>query len=226
MKKKKSIIIILSAVIVLSTILSACSFDALDQSPSGTDASPSPTGSESEARIKELEAKIVALMQNQQISESESQKQITALKAELEALKNKKEETPTDSTDNESSTEPSKDFKYTLVNGLATITAVTSNEENIIIPSVIDGYRVNAIGTEALSSRTVKSITISAGIEKLDWFAFKNCPSLTSVSIPDSVSSIGYGAFDNASGSLIIRCSRDSFAHRYAQSYGLTYDIT
>ena len=226
MKKKKSIIIILSAVIVLSTILSACSFDTLEQSPSGTDASPSPTGSEAEARIKELEAKIVALMQNQQISESESQKQITALKAELEALKNKKEDAATDSTEKESSTEPSKDFKYTLVNGLATITAVTSNAENIIIPSVIDGYRVNAIGTEALSSSTVKSITISAGIEKLDWFAFKNCPSLTSVSIPDSVSSIGYGAFDNTSGSLIIRCSRDSFAHRYAQSYGLTYDIT
>ena len=168
MKKKKSIIIILSAVIVLSTILSACSFDTLEQSPSDTDASPSPTGSEAEARIKELEAKIVALMQNQQISESESQKEITALKAELEALKNKKEDATTDSTDKESAPEPSKDFKYTLVNGLATITSITSNEENIIIPSVIDGYRVNAIGTEVLSSRTVKSITISAGIEKLD----------------------------------------------------------
>ena len=87
--KKKSIIIILSAVIVLSTILSACSFGALGQNPSGTDAPSSPSESEAEARIKELEAKIVALMQNQQISESESQKEINALKAELEALKNK-----------------------------------------------------------------------------------------------------------------------------------------
>ena len=224
--KKKSIIIILSAVIVLSTILSACSLGVLGKDPSGTDAATTPTGNESEARIKELEAKIVALIQNQQISDSESQKQINALKAELEALKSKKDEDATDSTEKPTDADKQSAFKYTLVNGLATITSIISNEENIVIPSVIDGYRVNAIGTEALSSGSVKSITISAGIEKLDWFAFKNCPALSSVSIPDSVSSIGYGAFDNASASLIIRCTRDSFAHRYAQSYGLTYDIT
>ena len=224
--KKKSIIIILSAVIVLSTILSACSLGVLGKDPSGTDAATTPTGNESEARIKELEAKIVALIQNQQISDSESQKQINALKAELEALKNKKDEDATDSTEKPSDTDSQSAFRYTLVNGLATITSIVTDEENIVIPSVIDGYRVNAIGTEALSSGAVKSITISAGVEKLDWFAFKNCPALSSVSIPDSVSSIGYGAFDNASASLIIRCTRDSFAHRYAQSYGLTYDIT
>ena len=224
--KKKSIIIILSAVIVLSTILSACSLGVLGKDPSGTDAATTPTGSESEARIKELEAKIVALIQNQQISDSESQKQINALKAELEALKSKKDENSTDQTDTPTDTDAQSTFKYTLVNGLATITAINTNEENIVIPSMIDGYRVSAIGSEALSSRSIKSITISAGIEKLDWFAFKNCPALSSVSIPDSVSSIGYGAFENSSPSLIIRCSRDSFAHRYAQSYGLTYDIT
>ena len=224
--KKKSIIIILSAVIVLSTILSACSLGVLGKDPSGTDAATTPTGNESEARIKELEAKIVALIQNQQISEGESQKQINALKAELEALKSKKDENSTDKEDTSTDTDAQSTFKYTLVNGLATITAINTNEENIVIPSIIDGYRVNAIGSEALSSRNIKSITISAGIEKLDWFAFKNCPALSSVSIPDSISSIGYGAFENSSPSLIIRCSRDSFAHRYAQSYGLTYDIT
>lgn len=224
--KKKSTIIILSAVIILSSILSACSFGNLGQTPSGTDGPTSPSDSESDTRIKELEAKIVALMQNQQISESESQKEINALKAELESLKNKKEEGSTNSTERPDSTDPSSKFKYTLINGVATITSIISDEENIIIPSIIEGYRVNAIGTEALSSKKVKSITISSGVEKLDWFAFKNCPSLSSVSLPDSVSSIGYGAFDNSSGTLIIRCSRDSFAHRYAQSYGLTYDIT
>lgn len=224
--KKKSIIIILSAVIVLSTILSACSLGVLGKDPSGTDAATTPTGNESEARIKELEAKIVALIQNQQISDSESQKQINALKAELEALKSKKDENSTDQTDTPTDTDAQSTFKYTLVNGLATITAINTNEENIVIPSMIDGYRVSAIGSEALSSTSIKSITISAGIEKLDWFAFKNCPALSSVSIPDSISSIGYGAFENSSPSLIIRCSRDSFAHRYAQSYGLTYDIT
>ena len=208
------------------SILSACSFESTDESPSGTDGAHSTSQSDADTKIKELEAQISALMQNQQLTESESQREINALKAELEELKSKKEENTSDSTDTESDTSQSNPFRYTLSNGVATITAILSMEENIVIPSVIDGYRVYAIGSEAFSSSNVKSITITSGIEKLDWFAFKNCPSLSSVTIPDSVSSIGYGAFDNSSPSLVIRCSRDSFAHRYAQSYGLTYDIT
>ena len=224
--KKKSIIIIMSAVIVVSAAFSACSLITTPGGPDSTDSSLS--SSSDEERIKELEAKIVALMQNQQQSESESLKEITALKEELAALK-KDKETQNNSdlgTDKSTDTGSIERFRYTLDGGVATITAILTHEENIVIPSTIDGYRVRAIGSEALSSSVIKSITISSGVEKLDWFAFKNCPSLSSVSIPDSVSSIGYGAFDNSSPSLIIRCSRDSFAHRYAQSYGFTYDIT
>lgn len=224
--KKKSIIIIMSAVIVASSLLSACSLISPIDAPAATDGNSSPSA-DADSRIKELEAKLVALMQDQQQSESENQKEINALKAEIEALKKEadEEKESEDSADKESE-KPKSNFKYTLSGGLAVITAVTCDEENIVIPSTIDGYRVYAVGSEACSSDKVKSITVSPGIEKLDWFAFKNCPSLSSVSLPDSISSIGYGAFDNSSPSLIIRCTRDSFAHRYAQSYGFTYDIT
>ena len=216
--KKKSIIM-LSLLIILLTVICACNSQIPVPSDSGTG-----TATSDDTRIKELEDKILLLMQNQQLSDNERKKEIASLEAEIKKLK-ETDGNPTDTPIDTETTEP-QIFKYTLENGKAVITSINSHEESITIPSVIDGYQVYSIGSEALSSSTVKSITVSDGIEKLDWFAFRNCIALTSISIPNSISSIGYGAFDNTSRALTIYCSRDSFAHKYAQSYGLTYDIT
>jgi hypothetical protein len=221
--KKKTIIIILSVITLTSAILCACN-NAFsrnnDQSTESTQATDS-----RDATIRELEAKIVALLQDQQQSAEKNKKELNALRAELEALK--KEQSTDKATD--ATTDAPEDeeiFKYTIVNGMASITQINTDMKNIVIPYTLDGYKVYSIGSEALSSSTVESIVISTGIEKIDWFAFKNCTSLVSVSLPETVNSIGYGAFDNASSSFVIRCARDSFAHRYAQSYGITYDIS
>lgn len=217
--KKKPIIILLSLLIILLTVICSCNMQT--QVPSGTGTS---TSEPDDSRIKELEDQILLLMQNQQLSDNERKKEIAALEAEIEKLKST-EEKPKDTVSSTETAAP-QIFKYTLENGKAIITSIDSAEESVTIPSVIDGYQVYGIGSEAISSSTVKSITISDGIEKLDWFAFRNCIALSYISIPSSVSSIGYGAFDNTSKALTIYCSRDSFAHKYAQSYGLTYDIT
>jgi hypothetical protein len=113
--------------------------------------------------------------------------------------------------------------------GASSVSKRTKSREDmaVTIARNIAGFDAIVCGHDGIRrSKTVESIIISSGIEKIDWFAFKNCPNLVSVTIPDTVNSIGYGAFDNSSKSFVIRCSRDSFAHRYAQSYGLTYDIT
>ena len=94
-----------------------------------------------------------------------------------------------------------------------------------MIPSEIDGYPVIAIGDSAFSSQTLKSVIVSNGIEKLDWFAFRDCPALISITLPDSVTSIGYSAFAPQSKSFTIYCHNDSFAHKYAKSYGWSYAI-
>jgi hypothetical protein len=207
---------------VTSAILTACASDS--KNPNGSQSESSSTSSANEERIKELEAMIESILTNKELSDSESSKEIENLKSEIENLKSQSSKQTEAQTDPAQTTE--RTFTYTIVNGLATITSISSSEKNIVIPYTIDDYKVYSIASEALSSKTVESIIISSGIEKIDWFAFKNCPNLVSVTIPDTVNSIGYGAFDNASKSFVIRCSRDSFAHRYAQSYGITYDIS
>ena len=214
---KKKVLIILSLAIVLIAFISACDIKAPTQSNTETQETVSP-----EEKIKELEAQIITLMQSQQLADTERKKEIAALEAKIEELKSKGTEAPTDTQQPESP----KSFTYTIENGKAIITSINTTEETLTIPSVIDGYQVSAIGSQSLNSSNVKRVIISSGIEKLDWFAFCNCLNLSSVTIPDSVTSIGYGAFDNTARSLTIYCSRDSFAHKYAQSYGLTYDIT
>ena len=227
--KRKAIIVLLSSVLILVALISSCSSVGSPSSPSGS--SDNTDTQSSQDRIAELEAKILTLIENQQLSDSERQKEISTLKSEIERLKSESEKSPSESesspeSNDESQESPANTFKYTLDAGRAIITEITATSESVAIPSSIDGYAVYAIGSEALNSKTVKSVTISSGIEKLDWFAFRNCISLSSITIPSSVSSIGYGAFDNVSKSLTIKCQKDSFAHQYAQSYGLTYDIT
>ncbi len=217
--KKKTIIILLSVLTVFTSVFYACS-----NTPSEPIKESSTSSAENaDDRVAELEAMIQIILKDQQASESEKNKQIEDLRKEIDELR--KESDTSHATDPED-TLPSTEFRYTITNGMVCITEIITIEENIVIPYTLDGYKVYSIGSEALSSRNVKSITISAGIEKLDWFAFKNATALTSVTLPDTVNSIGYGAFDNVSPSFVLRCSRDSFAHRYAQSYGITYDIT
>ena len=124
----------------------------------------------------------------------------------------------------ESST-PVSQFLYKKEGNGIIITGYTGAEGHVVIPAKIDGYAVTAIGDSAFSSDSLKSIIISNGIQKIDWFAFNECPALLSVTIPESVVSIGYSAFSPQSNAFTIYCHSDSFAHRYAKSYGWSYAL-
>ncbi len=148
-------------------------------------------------------------------------------------LDNKDEETNEDTnadTNNDTNTdseEVSKDegvtFSYIIENGGITITGYNGKQTTVNIPNKINQLPVLKIGERAFAETKVKSISIPATCTEIDWFAFYGCYALTTVYISSDVKTIGYGAFDSCSKSITIYCERDSFAEKYAQSFGISY---
>lgn len=236
--KKQLTLILISLLIITVCLFSACSSDPYNESifpsdqPTDDSSANQNTQNSYEQAIRELENKLVELQQNQYISDAEYEKELGKLLQQLEALRAEAESKPdTDTqkppeTSNTPSSSPSDArFLYSVSNGKATITGYTGSESYLVIPSSIDGYEVFAIGESAFSSTSLRTVIITNGISRIDWFAFLNCTNLQSVTVPKSVQSIGYSAFNPSSDSLTIYCHSGSFAQSYAQSYGLTYAI-
>ena len=117
-------------------------------------------------------------------------------------------------------------FSYTLsADGEACITGYVGKEDNLVIPASIDGYRVTSIGDRAFEGYSLKSVIISEGIKSIGWFSFYGSITLSSITVPSSVTSIGYSALGEPSSRLTVYCHSNSFAKTYAQSFGLTYVV-
>ena len=119
-----------------------------------------------------------------------------------------------------------EEYLYELTGETATFTGYTGGETILVIPSHIDGYPIIKIGEKALASSKLTTVIISDGVKEIDWFAFMSSPFLVNITIPKSVTKIGYSAFDGCSSSLTIYCERDSYAHSYAESFGIPYVLT
>ena len=212
---KKAIIIIL-ALAIIASMLSCIS--------SGSHAEEQSTQKSAqeirEELIFELENKIEALQNSYNSYDEEAKSQIAALKKELEELKKAQSTSLTQQTTAQTS---KSIFTYKINEGYAIITGFIGEDESIIVPSMIDGFSVKGIASNAFDSRAFKSVIISNGIEYIDWFAFYNCSALSAVTIPSTVKKIGYSAFEGCAPSFTIYCHRESFAQSYAQSYGLAY---
>ncbi len=90
------------------------------------------------------------------------------------------------------------DFEYVVnEDGVtATITGYNGTNTRVIIPEVINGYTINAIGKKAfLYDRSIISVTIPDSVTIIDEEAFYYAENLTSVIIPDSISIIADRAF-------------------------------
>lgn len=157
---------------------------------------------------------------------AEQARQIAAFEtrlAELEAERNTAGNLPA------AETEPATDnpnpeslYRYTVSDdGFATITSYLGAEETVVIPSSLGGCAVVAVGEEAFKNGTPAAVIIPSGVRRVDWFAFSGCYRLASVTVPDTVVSIGYGAFDLCAPTLTFVCAEGSYAAGYAQSYGI-----
>jgi len=92
-------------------------------------------------------------------------------------------------------------WTYIVQNGGATITASTATGA-VTIPSELGGYAVKQVGNDdpyyvvfGEGNNSVTSITIPNSVTSIGVAAFYGCTSLTSIIIPNSVTSIGAAAF-------------------------------
>jgi hypothetical protein len=91
-------------------------------------------------------------------------------------------------------------YKYTVNNGEATVTGYTGAGGAITIPSTLGGYPTVAIGNGtflwyAPSRDYITSVIIPDGVTTIGSNAFGLCSSMTSVTIPDSVITIADSVF-------------------------------
>ena len=89
---------------------------------------------------------------------------------------------------------------YNIVNGGAQLAHTGSGAGSLlIIPDTVTyngiGYPVTSIGEYALAYTSLSSVTIPNTVTSIENHAFRNSTSLSSVTIPNSVTHIGYCAF-------------------------------
>jgi hypothetical protein len=80
-----------------------------------------------------------------------------------------------------------------------TITQYTGLGGAVTIPTNINGLTVTSIGDIAFEGDRLTSITIPGSVTTIGRFAFYNCTTLASATIPSSVTSIGVAAFGSTS---------------------------
>ncbi len=175
--------------------------------------------------ISSLESQIADLRENQNAADSENAKLLAELLAELATMNGAEGSVSSDSSNSSDTQKPTETFSYTVSEDAAIITKYNGTDQIVVIPSSIDGHAVREIADNAFSGTNIKSVIISNGVEKIGWFAFDRCPKLHSVTVPKSVSSIGYDAFGGAGSQVTVYCHNGSYAASYAKSYGLSYAL-
>lgn len=98
----------------------------------------------------------------------------------------------------------SGDFTYKLNDdGSAIITRYSGSAAALTIPSSLDGHTVKQIGSYAFEKNTtLTSVSIPETVTELEYSAFTGCTSLTAVTIPSGLTkagSLGNGAFSGCS---------------------------
>jgi len=176
-----------------------------------------------------LQAELLKLKEEAYIDECEYQLKISTLEDTVEMLQKTVASLSGDKSPSVDTQVPPNehlsirtDYKYVSENGAVTITAYTGSAIDVIIPQTIDGMPVTAIGEEAFKGLQIRNVVIPSGVKEIDWFAFSTCTVLESVSVPSSVTSVGYGAFDYCPKTLKIICEKNSYIEAYAKSWGMT----
>jgi hypothetical protein len=91
----------------------------------------------------------------------------------------------------------SSDFTYTVLNGsFISITGYTGSDPEVVIPDEIDGYIVQEIGQYAFYDCTsLTTISLPSTLTAIRQMAFSGCTGLTTVSLPNTLKTLDGSAF-------------------------------
>ncbi len=90
------------------------------------------------------------------------------------------------------------DFRFSLFEGNYELTDYVGSAKNVVIPSLYKGKQVIRIGFFAFHDcYSLTSVVIPDSVTSIGELAFYDCDSLTSIVIPNSVTSIGSSAFED-----------------------------
>ena len=124
--------------------------------------------------------------------------------------------------------ETSGDWTYSVSDNQATITGYSGVGGALDIPAVVnDAISVVKVGNSYPSifgagDPTVTSITIPDSVTSIGTYTFYNCTNLTSITIPDSVTSIGTYSFLNCTSLTTITVDADNL--NYSSVGGLLFN--
>lgn len=182
--------------------------------------------------IKDLEGRLLNEKESSYIASETYKQAIAELEADIESLNKKIEILSKNGAQSSNNSEFKEQVAVTpdqnngtsspefICNGNVII-KYNGNKSKITIPESINGTAITQIGEEAFKDSDVEKIILSEGIKYIDWFAFSECNKLSEIYIPASVTSIGYGAFDNCSSFLVVKCPKGSYAESFAKSWGI-----
>jgi len=97
-------------------------------------------------------------------------------------------------------------WTYTIAEGKAqdvvgTFTGkYSSPSPNLVIPAKLGGKAVASLGVNALNGKDFTTVTIPSTVTYIGYRAFGFCANLKSVKLPDSVKTVAYHAFEGCSG--------------------------
>ena len=87
------------------------------------------------------------------------------------------------------------DFAFGVIDGVNTLTGYLGNGDAITLPESYKGGNYVIGASVFKNNTTITSVTIPNSVTSIEKYAFSGCTGLTSISIPNSVTSIGKSAF-------------------------------